>query len=108
MDFEQFVAIVGSNLRKARWTAGLSQEAASAEVLTFRLLAALERGDGNPTLRSLWLLAEKYKVAVKDLVETGKEKPLPEPLAKLKVEKPPRRRPVHKVPSPRARRSKTK
>lgn len=97
MDFEQFVRTVGSNLRKARWLAGLTQEEASAETLTFRLLAALERGSGNPTLRTLWMLAEKYGVSVRDVVETGKEKPREIPLPKTVVEKPPRRRPVTRV-----------
>lgn len=94
--------IVGSNLRKARWMAQLSQEEASAEVLTFRLLAALERGQGNPTLRTLWLLSQKYGISVKDAVETGKEKRLDVPLPKLVVEKPPRRRPVTRVQGKRS------
>lgn len=97
VDFERFVKIIGANLRKARWLAGLSQEAASADVLTFRLLAALERGDGNPTLRTLWLLAQRYDIEVRDVIETGKEKPRDVPLPKLVVEKPPRRRPVTRV-----------
>ncbi len=81
MEFEAFLKLVGSNLRKARWIAGLSQESASADVLTFRLLAALERGEGNPTLRTLWLLSQRYDVAVRDVVETGKEKALKVPFA---------------------------
>jgi transcriptional regulator with XRE-family HTH domain len=108
VEFEAFLKLVGSNLRKARWIAGLSQESASADVLTFRLLAALERGEGNPTLRTLWLLSQRYDVAVRDVVETGKEKALKVPLPKAVVEKPPRRRPVTNVPSPRPRSAKKK
>ncbi len=92
MNFETFVRRVGVNLRKARWLAGLTQEQASADVLTFRLLAALERGTGNPTLRTLWMLSERYGLSVRDVVEIGGEKPLKAPLHRTAVEQPPRRR----------------
>jgi transcriptional regulator with XRE-family HTH domain len=92
VDFETFVRRVGATLRKARWMAGLSQEQAASEVLTFRLLAALERGNGNPTLRTLLMLAERYGLSVRDVVEVGGEKPLKVPLYRAVVEKPPRRR----------------
>jgi transcriptional regulator with XRE-family HTH domain len=88
MDFERFMRRVGSNVRKARWLAKLTQEQASAEVLTFRLLGELERGRGNPTLRTLFMLAHRLGVSVRDLVEIGTEKPLPVPLRDAVVEKP--------------------
>jgi transcriptional regulator with XRE-family HTH domain len=104
VDFETFVRRVGANLRKARWLAGLTQEAASADVLTFRLLAALERGEGNPTLRTLWMLSERYGLSVRDVVEVGGEKPLKVPLHRATVEQPPRRRRTKDVIVKRKRR----
>ena len=103
MDFESFVRRIGANLRKARWMAGLNQEQAASEVLTFRLLAALERGKGNPTLRTLLMLAQRYGLSVRDLVEVGGEKPLRVPLYKAVVEKPPRRQRTKDVVTRRKR-----
>ena len=101
MDFARFAKVVGSNARKARWRAALTQEEAAAEVLTFRLLAALERGEGNPTLRTLFLLATKLGVSVMDLVQMGTEKRLADPLYSARVEQPPRRKPSQRVRSKR-------
>jgi transcriptional regulator with XRE-family HTH domain len=97
VDFARYVKLVGANARKARWRAKLTQEEAASEVLTFRLLAALERGDGNPTLRTLFLIAKKYGVSVRDIVEIGNEKPLDGPLYAAKIEQPPRRKPSQRV-----------
>jgi transcriptional regulator with XRE-family HTH domain len=47
MDFGTFVKRVGARVRRARWAEGLTQEEVAAAVLTFRLLAELERGRGN-------------------------------------------------------------
>ena len=77
------------------------KEEAAAEVLTFRLLAQLERGDGNPTLQTLFLLAKKLGVSVRDLVEVGDEIPLDEPLHLAEIEQPPRRKPSNRVPGKR-------
>jgi transcriptional regulator with XRE-family HTH domain len=71
MDFGVFVKRVGARVRRARWAEGLTQEQVAAAVLTFRLLAELERGRGNPTLRTLFKLAQKLRVSVKDLVDAG-------------------------------------
>jgi transcriptional regulator with XRE-family HTH domain len=87
VDFVRFAKVVGANARKARWSAGLTQEQAATEVLTFRLLAELERGKGNPTLKTLFLLARRLGVSVRDLVEVGGEKELAVPLHQAKVEK---------------------
>ncbi len=84
--------------------AGMTQEQAASEVLTFRLLAALERGEGNPTLRSLWMLSERYGLSVRDVTEIGGEKPLKVPLHKAVVEKPPRRSRTKDVSARRKRR----
>jgi transcriptional regulator with XRE-family HTH domain len=99
VNFDEFVRRVGKNVQTARWRAGLTQEETAADVLTFRLLGELERGDGNPSLRTLFLLAEKLGVSVKDLVEVGDEPPLEVPLRDLVVAPPkrgrkPKRKPV--------------
>jgi transcriptional regulator with XRE-family HTH domain len=49
----------------------MTQEEVAAAVLTFRLLAELERGRGNPTRHTLFMLAQKLHVSVKDLVDVG-------------------------------------
>jgi len=85
VDFEEFVRRVGKNVQQARWRAQLTQEEASADVLTFRLLGELERGSANPSLRTLFMLAERLGVSVRDLVETGDEAPLEKPLRDLEV-----------------------
>ena len=100
MDFARFAKLVGQNARKARWRARLTQEEAAAEALTFRLLAALERGGGNPTLRTLFLLAQKYGVSVADLVTVAGQPVLDEPLYAAKVEQPERRKPSQRVRRP--------
>lgn|GEM_PF-1874895 len=69
VDFDKFVQRVGTNLRRARWAAGLSQEQLAAEALTFRLLAELERGKGNPTLRTLFALTRKLDLTISQLVD---------------------------------------
>jgi len=71
MDFGIFVKRVGARVRRARWAEGLTQEQVAADVLTFRLLAELERGRGNPTLHTLFKLAQKLRVSTKDLVDAG-------------------------------------
>lgn len=75
MDFPTFVRRVGANVRRARWAAGKTQEEVAAAALTFRLLGALERGRGNPTLQTLFLLAETLDVTVAELVDVTAPKP---------------------------------
>ncbi len=95
MKFDAFVKQVGANLRRARWAANKTQEQVAAEVLTFRLLAELERGRGNPTLHTLFLLAQELDVAVKDLVDVEPAKPGRIPLKERKAVQPRRgRKPV--------------
>ncbi|WP_170228851.1 helix-turn-helix domain-containing protein [Polyangium fumosum] len=101
MDFDRFIKAVGENVRKARWRAQLTQEEASADVLTFRLLGELERGDGNPSLRTLFLLAERLGVSVRDLVEVGDEPPLEVQLRDLQVDPPKRGRKPKRRPTSR-------
>ncbi|TKD12494.1 XRE family transcriptional regulator [Polyangium fumosum] len=101
VDFDRFIKAVGENVRKARWRAQLTQEEASADVLTFRLLGELERGDGNPSLRTLFLLAERLGVSVRDLVEVGDEPPLEVQLRDLQVDPPKRGRKPKRRPTSR-------
>lgn len=57
------------NLRRERQARGLSQEA-FAETLGFHrtYLGALERGERNPSLRSVEDLAERLRVDAQDLL----------------------------------------
>lgn len=66
MDFARFRAAVGVNLKRARWLAGLTQE--QVEGLTLRHYQEIERGRKNPTLETLFGLAEQFGVTVADLV----------------------------------------
>jgi len=52
----------------------------------------LERGIGNPTMQTLWLLSKRLGVSVRDLVETGEEAPLKTPLRQAVAERPKRGR----------------
>ena len=97
MDFATFVRRVGANLRRARWAAGKTQEDVAAAALTFRLLGALERGQGNPTLRSLFLLAQALDVTVADLVDVEPQRRRPVPLKDTKVSPPKRGRKPRKI-----------
>ncbi|WP_437309610.1 helix-turn-helix domain-containing protein [Sorangium sp. So ce388] len=91
-EYEHYLHSVGENVRKARWKAGLTQEQAASGVVAFRILTEIERGAANPTLQTLFLLARKLGVSVKDLVETGGEQPLERPLRELDVASPKRGR----------------
>jgi len=92
VDFARFRKVVGANARKGRWLKGLNQIDAAMDVVTPRLLAALEHGNGNPTLQTLWLLARRLGVSVKDLVETGEEPQREKPLRFSNAEQPKRGR----------------
>jgi transcriptional regulator with XRE-family HTH domain len=97
VDFDTFLKKVGAQVRRARWAAGLSQEDTSAEVLTFRLLGQLERGNGNPTLRTLFLLARKLDVAVAELVAVESDRATKSPLKSRALRPPkPGRKPAKK------------
>ena len=85
MDFDRFSNRVGAKVRQARWASNMTQQDLAAAALTFRLLSALERGTGNPTLRTLFTLARKLNVSVKELVDVEGDPPNREPLAKRKL-----------------------
>ncbi|MGH7293309.1 MAG: helix-turn-helix domain-containing protein [Polyangiaceae bacterium] len=85
MEFSSFARRVGANVRRARWAAGMTQEAVGAEALTLRILSELERGHGNPTLTTLFSLARVLRVPVKDLVDVGDGPRGATPLAERKA-----------------------
>jgi transcriptional regulator with XRE-family HTH domain len=91
-EYEQYLRLVGENVRKARWKAGLTQEQAASGVVAFRILAEIERGAANPTLQTLFMLGRRLGVSVRDLVETGHEVPLDMPLRDVQTEPPKRGR----------------
>lgn len=69
MDFADFLQKLGDNLRKARWAAGLTQEQVAARGISYRYYQELERGQRNPTLRTLSEIAQILNVPVAALVE---------------------------------------
>lgn len=68
MDFSDFLRGFGTNLRRARWLKGLTQEQVAARGISHRYYAELERGQRNPTLRTVFDLAAILGVTVADLV----------------------------------------
>lgn len=68
--FDTFCALMGENVRRARWVVALTQEAAAAKAgVTFRYYQDIERGQRNPSLRLLLDIAQALRVAVADLTE---------------------------------------
>lgn len=66
--------LVGRNVRRARDAAGLSQEKlAEAADLSQQYLSSLETGRRNPTVLTLYFLAEQLNVRVTDLVAPDPE-----------------------------------
>lgn len=92
MDFATFSSRVGANLRKARWLKGWTQEDVAAQGLTYRYYQELERGQRNPSLRTLFELAEILGVAVADLVSVPGGRPCEVALTAKKAAAPPRGR----------------
>lgn len=86
MEFERFRAAVGENLKKSRWLVGLTQE--QVEGVTIRHYQELECGRGNPTLETLFRLAEQYGVTVADLVNVPGARPDAVPLSKKSAHPP--------------------
>ena len=67
---------VGHNLRRQRRAAGMSlAELAAAAGIGKSTLHALELGDGNPTLSTLWALATALDVPLGDLLDDGQPAP---------------------------------
>ena len=62
--------LVGQNVRRLRLAADLSQEAVAELMGVDRAyVSALELGKRNPTILTLWHVAEALKVQLKDLVD---------------------------------------
>lgn len=90
MEFASFSKRVGANMRKARWLRGWTQEDVAARGITYRYYQELERGERNPTLRTLLELAEIFGVTVADLVNVPGARASDPPLSAQKAS-PPRR-----------------
>jgi transcriptional regulator with XRE-family HTH domain len=90
VDFLTFCRLVGDNVRRARWLRGMTQERVAAQGFNYRFFQELERGGRNPSLRTLFDLAEVLGVTVRDLVDVGHGKPLRRPL-RLRRLTPPKR-----------------
>lgn len=69
MDFAAFLKRVGANIRRARWLAGLTQEQVAALGVTYRYYQEIERGQRNPTARTLFTLARVLKTTVGALTD---------------------------------------
>lgn len=66
--------IVGTNVRKARLAAGLTQEQlAERSGFSQQYLSGLEQGRRNPTIVSIYELAAALNVSHVDLVSGGPE-----------------------------------
>ena len=64
--------IVGQNVKKKRKESGFSQEQlALAAGISPTVLSAIERGDGNPTVKTLGKLAEQLGTTVDELTKKG-------------------------------------
>lgn len=67
--------LVGQNVRRLRLAANLSQEAVAELMGVDRAyVSALELGKRNPTIITLWQVAEALQVRLADLVEEEAEK----------------------------------
>lgn len=68
--------LVGQNVRRLRLAADLSQEAVAERMGVDRAyVSTLELGKRNPTVITLWRIAEAFQVRLVDLVSEGAERP---------------------------------
>lgn len=59
----------GEHLRKLRIAENLSQEElANIIEIPISQIGRIERGEGNPTISTLYLLAQAFKIELKDLL----------------------------------------
>jgi len=98
MDFADLLKQFGNNLRQARWATGMTQEEVAAKGLSYRYYQELERGQRNPTLRTLAELAEILSTTAAQLVEIepGDKVRRRTTLSELDVSPPKRGRKPHK------------
>jgi transcriptional regulator with XRE-family HTH domain len=70
--------LVGQNVRRLRLAANLSQEAVAELMGVDRAyVSALELGKRNPTIITLWQVAEALQVRLADLVDEEAHAPRP-------------------------------
>ncbi|SDI01288.1 transcriptional regulator, XRE family with cupin sensor [Alteribacillus persepolensis] len=71
MEKEQLTAHIGSRLREIRKHQGLSlEEAAKATGISKPMLGQIERGESNPTVGTLWKIANGLHVPFTSFIET--------------------------------------
>lgn len=84
---------MGQQIQRARWAAGLTQEAAAEQSgLTTRYLQRLEAGQINPTLRTIYTLSRVFRRPVWELVQVEALRRGQLPLGEVDVEPPKRGR----------------
>jgi transcriptional regulator with XRE-family HTH domain len=82
---------MGRNLQRARWRRGMTQQQVAAHGITYRYYQELERGERNPTLRTVHELCEILGVRMVDLLEVGDRRARVD-LGKVQASPPPRGR----------------
>lgn len=61
--------VFGEHLRKLRLAHNLSQEELANSIdIPISQIGRIERGEGNPTISTLYLLAQAFKIDLKDLL----------------------------------------
>lgn len=88
-DYDAFVRRVGQNIRTARHLKGMTLDEATAGRGAYRYLREVETGRRNPSLQTLYMLAEKFGVTVADLVRVDAAELVDPPLLEQEVEGPP-------------------
>lgn len=69
VDCNEFLQLVGDNIRKTRWAGELTQQGVANKGFSLRHIQLMERGDGNPTLATLHELADALDTTVAALVD---------------------------------------
>ena len=66
---KQILAKFGQKMQKVRQSAGITQEELAARLGMHRTyIGLIERGERNPTIRTLYKIAKALKVAASDLL----------------------------------------
>lgn len=104
VDFAKFLGHFGKNLRQARWLTGQTQQEVAGQGLSLRWYAELERGQQNPTLRTVFDLAQILHVAPAELLDVPGARPGVR-LLDRKATAPKKGRKPKKTAKPKAKRS---
>lgn len=67
MTRDEFLQFVCENIRKARWLAGMTQEQVAEGRLNYKHFQDIENGRHEPTLTTLYMLAEVLGTTVSEL-----------------------------------------